>query len=297
MCKSKTDRHGRPAFTLIELLVVIAIISVLIGLLLPAVQKVREAAARASCENNLKQISLAFHNHHSVNEFFPTGGWDWSTPPTYVNGVPAVGADQQAGWGFQILPFIEQEAVWKGGGGATDNDKALIAIAQPLKVFFCPSRRGPQTVTYAYPGYLGGTSQTHGLCDYAASNLDNTGVVRQYTPIRITDIKDGTSNTLLVGDKRLNLTNLGQAQADDNEGYTCGWNEDTMRYTSQQPQPDFIGDPTLFGGKLFGSSHPMRFNVALADGSVRSVSYGVSQPVFKAFGDIADGTPISAGDL
>jgi prepilin-type N-terminal cleavage/methylation domain-containing protein len=297
MCRSITDRHGRSAFTLIELLVVIAIIAVLIGLLLPAVQKVREAAARSQCTNNLKQIGLAFHSHHGAYEFFPTGGWDWSTPPTYVNGVPAVGADQQAGWGFQILPFLEQEMVWNGGGAATDNDRALLAIAQPLKVFFCPSRRGPMTVTYAYPGYLGGTPQVHGLTDYAASNLDNTGVVRQFKTTRIADIKDGTSNTLLVGDKRLNLTNLGQPQPDDNEGYTCGWNEDTMRYTSQQPQPDFMGDPTLFGGKLFGSSHPMRFNVALADGSVRSISYSVTQPVFKALGDIADGTPISAGDL
>jgi prepilin-type N-terminal cleavage/methylation domain-containing protein len=188
-------RHG---FTLIELLVVIAIIAILIGLLVPAVQRVRAAASLAQCQNNLKQIGLAFHSHHDVHRCFPTGGWNWSTPPYYKNGQPAVGAEQRAGWGFQILPFIEQDAVWKGGMAETDFDRALLAMATPIAVFFCPTRRAPQTVTYSYPGYLDGLEAEHALCDYAASNLDNNGVVQQYQPTRSADIVDGTSNTCMV---------------------------------------------------------------------------------------------------
>jgi prepilin-type N-terminal cleavage/methylation domain-containing protein/prepilin-type processing-associated H-X9-DG protein len=268
-------------FTLIELLVVLAIVAVLIGLLLPAVQKVREAANRMSCSNNLKQIGLACHIHHDQYGFFPSGGFDWYTPPTYVGGVPAIGAAQQAGWGFQILPFLEAENAWRAG--------AVIAISTPQRVFFCPSRRVPQTLTYPdqYTPPVTGSVVTHALCDYAASNLDGTGVIRQYTPTRIADITDGTSNTLLAGDKRLNLSGFGEDQPDDNEGYTAGFDEDTVRRTSVGPAPDCQGDCT--GEKRFGSSHPGRFNVVFADGSVHGISYTIDPIVFQYLGNKSDG--------
>src|SRR5262245_29605271 len=183
---------ARAGFTLIELLVVIAVIAVLIALLLPAVQKVREAANRMSCRNNLKQIGLAFQTHHGTLNFFPTGGWAWWTPPQYASGNPSSGRSQTAGWGFQILPYLEGDNVWKSNPAT--------AIGTPNKVFFCSSRRAPQTVTYAdnyTPLVAAGADIPHALCDYAASNWEGTGAIRQYDPLRIADITDGTSNTLL----------------------------------------------------------------------------------------------------
>src|SRR5262245_58693636 len=113
MKSQRESSAARTGFSLIELLVVIAINGSLIGLLLPAVQKVREAARRMTCQNHLRQISLSFHNHHDQLLSFPSGGHEWWTQPTYINGAPATGAAQQAGWGFQILPFIDAENVWR----------------------------------------------------------------------------------------------------------------------------------------------------------------------------------------
>jgi prepilin-type N-terminal cleavage/methylation domain-containing protein len=271
-------------FTLVELLVVISIIGMLIALLLPAVQAAREANRRAQCMNNLKQIGLAFQNHHSAHQFFPSAGWDWFYPPTYKGGMPVTGSEQKASWGFQILPYVEAQTVWNAGPER--------AIGTPLSIFFCPTRRSPQTVDHPdnYRPPLTGGQITHALCDYAASNREISGVVRRFEPATMSQVTDGASHTLIVADKRLNVARLGEWQDDDNEGYSSGWNEDTIRRTDQSPAPDHSRDGD--GDKLFGSSHPGIINAAMADGSVRTISFQIDKKTFRLLGDVADGESI-----
>jgi prepilin-type N-terminal cleavage/methylation domain-containing protein len=287
--KLTAPKRLRDGFTLVELLVVIAIAGILMSLLLAAVQASREAARRAECVNNVKQFGLAFHNHLQAHRAFPTGGWSNASPPTYIGSVPLAGARQQAGWGFQILPFIEADPIWKSG--------AVTAIATPQAVFFCPSRRAPQTASYldGYDPPLTGGILTHALCDYAASNLDGTGAVRRMEPVRLKEIRDGTTHTLLVGEKRMNLAFLGQPQHDDNEGYTAGWDKDTMRLVERAPDPDFVGEED--GHRQFGSSHPGSFNAVFADSSVRSISYEVDLSIFRRLGNKADNEVVNLDNL
>lgn len=274
-------------FTLIELLVVIAIIGVLVGLLLPAVQAARESARGVECRDRLRQFGLAFQQHDGQYRCFPSGGWGYDQPPTYIQGAPATRRLQRAGWGFQVLPFLEGTNVWNSG--------PLVAVGSAQQVFFCPSKRAPQTVTIldAYQPPLTGSMVETALCDYAAANRDGTGVVRRYDPTRFADVRDGTSNTLLIADKRLNLRLLGTPQDDDNEGYTAGWNEDTIRRTDAPPRPDHSGAGD--GDKLFGSSHPGAIYALFADGSVRPISYSVDAAVFAHLGDKNDGQTILDG--
>jgi prepilin-type N-terminal cleavage/methylation domain-containing protein/prepilin-type processing-associated H-X9-DG protein len=299
-----TRRLGRrlQAFTLIELLVVIAIIAVLIGLLLPAVQCVREAAARTQCANNLKQLGLAFHNHHDALGILPGAGPKGLRPPSFDSfGQPYVGLMQTGGWGFQVLPYVEGENAWRGGN-ATDNlARIRVAVGTTNKMFFCPSRRGPMTVTEGDWCTSTGLMIESAMCDYAANGGDqgplgfSTGVLRplqQGAPLRLLEITDGLSSTLLVGDKRMDLTYLGQAMMDDNEGYTISWDHDTVRWTDQPPAPD-TRNGSGWGEMRYGSSHRGGFNVGFADGSVRRIGYDISPITFRNLGNRCDGQVIA----
>jgi prepilin-type N-terminal cleavage/methylation domain-containing protein len=325
----------RTAFTLIELLVVIAIIAILIGLLLPAVQKVREAAARAKCQNNLKQIGIAWHNHHDAYQIFPTGGADYSFVPEFSSlGNPrGAGSGQNAqrgGWGFQILPFLEQENLFRGSGATTITDAVLRVIGTPVPGYFCPSRGGPRTIPYTSGFFLVGTT-TRAMTDYAVNGgtydiptvrfgMSRDGIIHvgwdnaarnpaggtftlpgfgvgYWVPrtVRMNAVTDGLSNTLLVSEKQMNRSFLGQFISDDNEGYAVGADVDNARGITLAPEADFASPDvnTNYPNHRFGSAHTSGLNAVLADGSVRFVSYSVSAATWQAVGTIAGGEVLS----
>src|SRR5947209_7650467 len=214
----------RKAFTLIELLVVIAIIAVLIGLLLPAVQKVRDAAARMSCQNNLKQLGLAFHNYAGTNKdsFPPAYTFTYTTSPPFTINAHA--------WGAYLLPYIEQDNLYRNYDfkvvcNTPPNNSAVIAT--PVKTFQCPSVPGSPTRVYhtdATPliqalglpipdgsfAYDAAASDYHqvsgvmgelwGIVPGIQANHDERGALATNQPTPILGITDGTSNTMLLAE-------------------------------------------------------------------------------------------------
>jgi prepilin-type N-terminal cleavage/methylation domain-containing protein len=204
---SKCRKFNQKGFTLIELLVVIAIIGILVGLLLPAVQKVREAASRTRCLNNLKQIGLAFHGYHDVNAKLPPGQSPWTSLTTGLdvwNVTPFEGC-----WSFlvYILPFIEQEAIYKkakayGSSAATAYSWDNPVSAQQMKIFNCPAdARGVLAMTAAAAGTSVDQSLTGYLGNAGTTSASYDGVLYVGSKVRFTDITDGLSNTFVVGER------------------------------------------------------------------------------------------------
>jgi prepilin-type N-terminal cleavage/methylation domain-containing protein len=200
--------RSRKAFTLIELLVVIAIIAILIGLLLPAVQKVREAAARTQCINNLKQMGLALHNYNDTYGTLPNGnhGWGASEP---VNAPPYEGS-----WSWQayIMPFMEQDNAAKQakafatGGGTNYYSWYNPITSLGMKIYTCPS--DPRGVLVASGAAIGLPGHDQGLTMYlgnagtvSAAHGQGDGVLFNGSKVKINQITDGTSNTILVGER------------------------------------------------------------------------------------------------
>jgi prepilin-type N-terminal cleavage/methylation domain-containing protein len=288
----------RRGFTLVELLVVIAIIGILVALLLPAVQAAREAGRRMSCQNNLKQLALATHSHHDSYKVLPHDGCHWKYTPNFFNGAPAITDKQFGGVFYQILPFMEQQAIYEGQGATANTDvarsKAVVGTFVPT--YFCPSRRAPQLFRNAYTGWDGasvssaytllapynlGSVRTAGT-DYAGCNSHNTGAIVQFEPrpsggsislLSMAAIVDGTSTTILFGEKRLQIRNLNDGgRGDDNEGWTAAWDHDSMRKTRKKP---LVDHPTADGDERFGSAHASGFSVVMCDGSVRNIQYSI----------------------
>ncbi|OWK43868.1 DUF1559 domain-containing protein [Fimbriiglobus ruber] len=245
----RNPRSTRVGFTLIELLVVIAIIAILIGLLLPAVQKVREAASRTKCTNNLKQIGLAFHNYHDTMGQFPAGAMDgayvWQSGLT--SWAQASDGTHREGysWEYMLLPYIEQ--------GQVQNIVATATLyATVIPIYTCPSARAPGLDNKIYKSdYVGCSGSTFpaeappadgGGMIIQGNLTDSTGVVRYaHTKITMASVTDGLSNTLLAGEKWLNPLAQGGSQDGGNNEPWCnaGWDEDHVRCTGTGPTDTF----------------------------------------------------------
>jgi prepilin-type N-terminal cleavage/methylation domain-containing protein/prepilin-type processing-associated H-X9-DG protein len=297
--------HRRHGFTLIELLVVMAIIAILIGLLLPAVQKVREAAARMSCSNNLKQLGLALHAYHDANAALPPG---YTAVAAYPGTAPGWG------WGTYILPYLEQNNLFRQID-LTQSVETQAAIQQVVKTYLCPSDQPPfsafaLTDATGAPVCRAAPSSYTATCGSDASEVDaatGNGIFYRNSATRLTDITDGTSNTVMAGDR---------AWA-DSMGIWAGVPTGAVcRPGSTNPWPSVTGPAqaltlvhnnwvnikTDADGGLddFSSKHINGVNVVMADGSVRFVrsitADGPERYAFWALGTRAGGEVIQGLD-
>ena len=368
------NSHPAKAFTLVELLVVIAIIGVLVALLLPAIQAAREAARRTQCINNLKNTGLGLLNHHDTLGGFPTGGSTWGSRVDLFaeNGKPFGPKKQGLGWGYQILPYLEQ--------GAMRDITSQVALREvSVSIFACPSRGGgsrrgvngdgtstvltdyagvqpcvrirneqpftrtqiedildygtamsnfyqeyndseftdPAANSGTFPGvdWLGTAPSAHGSLPTSNGVYDGVIVRSPWrwgsyderartslgafvpgvpNPVEINQISDGTSNTMMVGEKYLRYDLHATTSPSDDQGITEGWDPDVMRCSCVPPLNDsqinheFTSTPPEIGPAwetlLMGSSHPGGFNVVFADGAVHTINYDINVPLLNALG-------------
>jgi prepilin-type N-terminal cleavage/methylation domain-containing protein len=315
-------RRTRSGFTLIELLVVIAIIAILIGLLVPAVQKVREAAARIQCQNNLKQIGLAMHNYASTSGTFPSAGAE-----SQAFGMTGVGFETM-GWEYQILPYIEQDNLAKVGqqsgpwGWNASIGKAMVEV--PVKNYLCPSRGNrvsqvmPWGSTYAMGDYAGvmvewgfqwqstqppdpGEPQTfQGIIGKAGHvRTDDPSKTVRYGKVKPLDVTDGLSNTIAVMEKSVMARNSQPGNWDwwELPGWAFGADWPNMRLIGNwlpllpdnQDRPKWmydsaggVGRPAEFG---FGSAHTGVINALFGDGSVHALNMNLESCGNKYWSD------------
>lgn len=299
----------RRGFTLIELLVVIAIIAVLIGILLPAVQKVREAANRNQCINNLKQVGLALQSHHDTQHLFPPG---------YTSGVSTWGTDTGPGWGWAsyLLPHIEQDSLYKSIDFGQPIEAPSMAGPRTtlIKTYLCPSDSSP---TQAFPVGTRGTNGTltSTICTVAPANyvgnfgigepgVDGEGVFFRGSKIRIADITDGTSNTLLVGERSFyhaESTWVG-AVSSANQGPTPGsplpiQESNASNFVLAHTGETFKGPAYPEEANHFTSRHTGSGNFVFADGHVSSLGGATTYATYKALSTRSGGEVISQGDF
>ena len=269
--------NDRSAFTLVELLVVVAIIGILISMLLPAVQQVREAARRVSCSNNIAQLGIALHNFEFGHEHLPPGVINPTGP------ILSQPIGQHVSFLVELLPYIDQSGI------ANRFDKSLgtyapanaPARAQKISLFECPSDYFP-----AHDGTAGLTS--YAGCHHsmeAPIDTDNNGLLFLNSEISYSDIHDGSSNTILIGELLLDQSsNLGWASGTRASLRNTG---PIVMAPGAVPSPAAPTNLKEVGG--FGSRHPGITNFCFADGRVSSITDSIDPIIYQNLGDRADG--------
>jgi prepilin-type N-terminal cleavage/methylation domain-containing protein/prepilin-type processing-associated H-X9-DG protein len=296
-----SDQPRRHGFSLIELIVVLAILAVLVGLLVPAVQKIRSAAAKTACADRIRQIDLAFHNYHAARGALPPGmSLEYQSEPY-----------QYMSWRVRLLPYLEQDAIWREAVEAYRIQPNDFRVSPPhpfatvVRTFGCPSDARVQqagivrgTLPVAYSSYLGvsGSRQSH-----------HDGVLFVDSRIRLTDISDGTSQTLLIGERPHSADGIlgwwyaGTGQSFD--GSAAAVMSVRERVVSVwglgcPPGPYSFG-PGQFDNQCdafhFWSPHPGGAHFAFADGSVRFLAYSADS-ILPALATRAGGESVALPD-
>lgn len=327
------DRSRRYGMTLVELLVVILIITILIGLLLPAVQMARSAARSAQCRNNLKQLSLAVAEHETHLGHYPAGGWGWQWIGDPDRGF---GRRQPGGWIYNVLPYMDYQAVRDIGLGLPENEKktALAELARvQISNVTCPVRRRPGPYPHVRaPTVNADAIEMDARTDYAMNGGDfpigvfigpnayddpnfewpdtskSTGLSSFATAMKTEDVLDGLGVTYMIGEKYLNVEEYESgARGGDDFSIYQGFDHDIYRYTgrfwdgaqiSLPPINDFVRpDPETLTTDSFGSAHPSIFNVAFCDGSVRPVRFEIDPEVHRRLGNRKDQLVVDPEEL
>ena len=299
-------RWRRSGFTLIELLVVIAIIAVLIGLLLPAVQKVRERATWTQCVNNLKQIGIALQTFHDAQQKFPTG---------YTSGVSAVGDDTGPGWGWaaQILPMMEQGPLYQQLRLDKPIEDPLNAAGRVtvVKTYLCNSDNAPPTFTASRRTPAGQVIAA--VADVASSNyvgvfgisepgVDGEGIFFRNSVVAIRDITDGTSQTMAVGERSFKYAESTWV------GAISGTSQFPVANSGLPPASEVAANFVLAhtgeatqGPAIprevnhFSSRHSGGVNFVFADGHVSFLTSAVTYDIFRALSTRAGGESNAGG--